>query len=71
MSYSREDDFREIDALWRKDSASLVACRGRRRIRKRCIEGKPCNRKRLDVRFEAEGMLYPMESQVYKRKDCK
>ena len=51
MFYSRDDDFREIDALWRKDGASLVACRGRRRIRERCIGEKPCNRKRLNVRF--------------------
>ena len=34
MFYGREDDFRELDALWRKGGASLVTCRGRRRIGK-------------------------------------
>ena len=34
MFYGRDDDFRELDALWRKRDASLVTCRGRRRIGK-------------------------------------
>ena len=34
MFYGREDDFRELEALWRKKGASLVTCRGRRRIGK-------------------------------------
>ena len=34
MFYGREEDFREMDALWRRGAASLVTCRGRRRIGK-------------------------------------
>ena len=34
MFYGRDDDFRELDVLWRKRGASLVTCRGRRRIGK-------------------------------------
>ena len=34
MFYGRENELRDLDSLWRKDTASLVACRGRRRIGK-------------------------------------
>lgn len=34
MFYGREEDFNELDALWRKRTATLVTCRGRRRIGK-------------------------------------
>lgn len=34
MFYGREEDFRELEALWRKRTATLVTCRGRRRIGK-------------------------------------
>ena len=34
MFYGRDDDFDELNALWRKRTASLVTCRGRRRIGK-------------------------------------
>ena len=34
MFYGRETDFEALNALWRKKTASLVTCRGRRRIGK-------------------------------------
>ena len=34
MFYGREEDIRELETLWRKPVASLVTCRGRRRIGK-------------------------------------
>ena len=34
MFYGREDDLRALDQLWNKPVASLVTCRGRRRIGK-------------------------------------
>lgn len=34
MFFGREDELRQLEALWRKPIASLVTCRGRRRIGK-------------------------------------
>lgn len=34
MFYGREEELQDLNALWRKGTASLVACRGRRRIGK-------------------------------------
>ena len=32
MFVGREEQLEQLDALWRKNVASLVTCRGRRRI---------------------------------------
>ena len=34
MFFGRESELEDLTALWRKSTASLVACRGRRRIGK-------------------------------------
>lgn len=34
MFFGRENDLKQLDSLWRKSTASLVTCRGRRRIGK-------------------------------------
>ena len=34
MFYGREEELSELDSLWRKNTASMVTCRGRRRIGK-------------------------------------
>ena len=49
MFYGREEDFRELDALWRRGTASLVTCRGRRRIGKSTLIAEFA--RRSDARF--------------------
>ena len=49
MFYGRDDDFRELDALWRKRIATLVTCRGRRRIGKSTLIEEFA--RRSDARF--------------------
>ena len=55
MFYGRENDFEELGALWRKKTASLVTCRGRRRIGKSTLIEEFA--KRTGARFlKLEGM---------------
>ena len=55
MFYGREDDLRALDRLWRKPVASLVTCRGRRRIGKSTLIEEFARRSR--ARFlEIEGL---------------
>ena len=49
MFYGRDDDFRELDALWRKRISTLVTCRGRRRIGKSTLIEEFA--RRSDARF--------------------
>lgn len=55
MFFGREDDLRALDRLWRKPVASLVTCRGRRRIGKSTLIEEFARRSR--ARFlEIEGL---------------
>jgi len=40
MFFGRETELQDLESLWRKSSASLVACRGRRRIGKSRLIGE-------------------------------
>ena len=53
MFYGREDELAELDALWRKGTASLVTCRGRRRIGKSTLIEEFAKRSKAKfLRFE-------------------
>ena len=53
MFYGREEELAELDALWRKGTASLVTCRGRRRIGKSTLIEEFARRSKAKfLRFE-------------------
>ena len=55
MFYGREDDLADLKSLWKKQTASLVTCRGRRRIGKSTLIEEFA--RRSDARFiEIEGV---------------
>ena len=55
MFYGREDDLADLKGLWKKQTASLVTCRGRRRIGKSTLIEEFA--RRSDARFiEIEGV---------------
>ena len=55
MFVGREEQLEQLDALWRKNVASLVTCRGRRRIGKSTLIEEFARRSRVKF-LKVEGL---------------